>query len=68
MKQVINTTPLPIGSIVVPCCGLYLGSDKETPKKELLWSLWVVPTLLLSSCHVSSADGDLEPRSKGWAL
>ena len=27
----------PIGSKVVPFCGLYLGS----PKKELSWSLWL---------------------------
>ena len=32
---------IPIGSIVIPVCGSYLGSYKVTPKKELLWSLWV---------------------------
>ena len=32
---------LPIGSKVVPFCGLYLESYKVTPKKELLRSLWV---------------------------
>ena len=34
-------TDLPIGSKAVPFCGLYLGSYKVTPKRELLWSLWV---------------------------
>ena len=33
---------IPIGSKVVPFCGLYLGSSKVTPQKELLWSPWVV--------------------------
>ena len=33
---------IPIGSKVAPFCGLYLGSYKAIPKKELLWSLWVV--------------------------
>ena len=32
---------VPIGSTVVPFCGLCLGSYKLAPKKELLWSLWV---------------------------
>ena len=26
--------------MIVPFCGLYLGSYKVIPKKELLWSLW----------------------------
>ena len=32
---------LPIGSIVVPFCGSYLGSYKVVPKKELRWGLGV---------------------------
>ena len=35
---------IPIGCIVVPCSGLYSGSYIVTPKKELLWSLWVEHT------------------------
>ena len=33
---------LPIGPIVVPFRGSYLESYKVIPKKELLWSLWVI--------------------------
>ena len=28
----------PMGSMVVPICGSYLGSFQVNPKKELLWS------------------------------
>ena len=35
------TIQLPIGSSIVPFCGLYLGPYKVSPRKELLWSLWV---------------------------
>ena len=30
----MEAVPLPIGSIVVPCCGFYLGSYKVVPKRN----------------------------------
>ena len=40
---------MPIGSIVVPVCGSSLGSYRVTgsPKKELLWSLWISSRFLV---------------------
>ena len=39
--RVFGLETLPIGSVVVPFCGLYLGSYKAIPQRELLRSLWV---------------------------
>ena len=38
--------------MVVPFCGSYLGSHKVTPKKELLWSLWVLEYDLHNGSHL----------------
>ena len=58
MNGLRDSRALPIGSIVVLSCGLYLGSYKVPPKKELprwmmkilrylkdpkLWELWYIP-------------------------
>ena len=39
---VLGICALPIGPEAVPFYGLYLGSYKVIPKKELLRGLWVV--------------------------
>ena len=40
-EAIQRASTLPIGAIVVPFGGSYLGSYKIIPKKELLWSLWL---------------------------
>ena len=45
---------LPRGSIVVPFGGSYIESYKVIPNKELVWSLWVLTSVLIHARGIQS--------------